>query len=187
MARLHLRHLLWRPLGDQLATTITTIWPEVNHPVGGLDHIKVVLDHDDAISAVNESVQHLKEALNIGEVQASGRLIKDVRRATGGATRKFGRELDALRLATRERGSWLTKAQIAEAHLAQGLETIADGRDRIKALQCIFNLQIKDVRDRHPLPGDIERLAVVALTAAGFAGDIDVWEELHLDLKDAVA
>ena len=81
MARLHLRDLLRRPFCDQLATTITTIWPKIDHPVGGLDHIKVVLDHDDAVSAIDKSVQHLKEALNIGKVQARGWLIEDVRRA----------------------------------------------------------------------------------------------------------
>jgi hypothetical protein len=81
MARLYLRNLLRRPFCDQLATTITTIWPEIDHPIRGLDDIKVVLDHDDAVSAINESVQHLKEALNIGEVQTGGRLIQDVRRA----------------------------------------------------------------------------------------------------------
>ena len=79
MARLHLRHLLRRSLSDQLATTIATIWPEIDHPVGGLDHVKVVLDHDDAVSAINKSVQHLKESFNIGEVQTGGRLVQDVR------------------------------------------------------------------------------------------------------------
>src|SRR5690606_7401941 len=37
------------------------------------------------------------------------------------------------------------------------------------------------------LEGDVERLAVVALTVADVAGDIDIRQEVHLDLDDAVA
>jgi hypothetical protein len=34
---------------------------------------------------------------------------------------------------------------------------------------------------------DLERLAVVALALADLTGDVDVGQELHLDLQDAVA
>ena len=38
-----------------------------------------------------------------------------------------------------------------------------------------------------PLNSDLERLAVVALALADVAGDVDVGQEVHLDLDDAVA
>jgi hypothetical protein len=37
------------------------------------------------------------------------------------------------------------------------------------------------------LNSDVERLAVVALALADVAGDVDVRQEVHLDLDDAVA
>ena len=38
-----------------------------------------------------------------------------------------------------------------------------------------------------PLNVNLQRLAVVALALAGLAGDVDVGQEVHLDLDDAVA
>jgi hypothetical protein len=38
-----------------------------------------------------------------------------------------------------------------------------------------------------PLELDLQRLAVVALALADVAGDVDVGQEVHLDLDDAVA
>ena len=38
-----------------------------------------------------------------------------------------------------------------------------------------------------PLNSDFQRLAVVALALADVAGDVDVGQEVHLDLDDAVA
>jgi hypothetical protein len=34
---------------------------------------------------------------------------------------------------------------------------------------------------------DVQRLAIVAFAVAGVAGDIDIGQEVHLDLDDAIA
>src|SRR4029078_2775706 len=46
---------------------------------------------------------------------------------------------------------------------------------------------VEDIGDRLVLELDLERLAIVALAVAGIAGDIDIGQEVHLDLDDAVA
>src|SRR5207244_7055103 len=46
---------------------------------------------------------------------------------------------------------------------------------------------VEHVGDRLALELDLQRLAIVALALAHIAGDIDVGQEVHLDLDDAVA
>jgi hypothetical protein len=48
-------------------------------------------------------------------MQAGGRLVEDIERAPGGASRQLLGELDALRLAAGERGRLLADMDIAEA------------------------------------------------------------------------
>ncbi|MBN1875459.1 MAG: hypothetical protein JXA33_14610 [Anaerolineae bacterium] len=42
----HLCHLLRRPLRDHQPAGVAAFWAEVYHPVGGADHVQVVLDDD---------------------------------------------------------------------------------------------------------------------------------------------
>src|SRR6266536_3269542 len=43
-ALLHQRHVLGRPLGDEAAAVVAALGAEVDHPVGALDDVEVVLD-----------------------------------------------------------------------------------------------------------------------------------------------
>ena len=187
MAALHLCNLLRRPLCDEFTAAASAIRPKVDYPVRRLDYVEVVLDHDDTVAAIHEAMQHVQQAINIGEVQPSRRLVEDVHRAAGGATGELRGELDALRLTAREGRCRLAEAEIAESDLAQRLEAIANRWHRREALKGILHLQLQDISDRHSLPGHLERLAVVALPLTRFAGHIHIGEELHLDLQDAVA
>ncbi len=47
-------------------------------------------------AGVGELVQHFKQLGDVVEMQARGRLVEDVERATGGALRQLFRQLDAL-------------------------------------------------------------------------------------------
>src|SRR6266446_1706325 len=59
VARLVRRNLLRRPLGDEAAAALAAFGAEVDDPVGGLDHIDVVLDHHHRVAGVAQPVQHL--------------------------------------------------------------------------------------------------------------------------------
>jgi hypothetical protein len=74
----------------------------VDHPVGGLDHVQVVLDDDDGVAGVAQLVQHLQQQLDVVEVQAGGGLVQDVERAAGVALAQLQRQLHALRFAARQ-------------------------------------------------------------------------------------
>ena len=57
--------LLRSPGCDQIPSLISSIRPEVNNIVGGLDDIKVVFDHDNGIALIDQEVQNMEEFLNI--------------------------------------------------------------------------------------------------------------------------
>jgi hypothetical protein len=68
-----------------------------------------VLDDDDGVARVAQLVQHLEQQVDVGKVQAGGGLVQDVERAAGVALGQLQRQLDALRLAARQRGGALAQ------------------------------------------------------------------------------
>src|SRR4029077_16420434 len=69
----------------------------------------------------------------------------------------------------------------------QCLELGLDVRDGVEEVERLGDGHLEDLGDRLALEVDLKRLAVVALALAHLARDIDVRQELHLDLQDAVA
>src|SRR5690349_12360353 len=54
-----LRHLFRRAGRDHTATLVAAFRTEVDDPVGGLDDLKIVLDHDHRVALVHQLMQHL--------------------------------------------------------------------------------------------------------------------------------
>ena len=98
------RNVLGRANAHHHAAASAAFGPHVDQPVGGLDHVQVVLDHHDGVARVAQLVQHLEQQVNVGKMQAGGRLVQDVQRAASVALAQLQRQLDALRLAARQRG-----------------------------------------------------------------------------------
>ncbi len=181
------RDLLRRALGHDAAAPGAALRSQVDDPVGRLDDVQVVLDDDDRVAGVHEPMEHLEQLLHVREVEARGGLVEDVDGPAGGAPRELRGQLDALRLTAGERRGRLAQADVAEAHVHERLELVADGRHGVEDLQRLLRGHLQDVRDGVPAVVDLQRLAVVALAAADLAGHVDVRQELHLDLQDAVA
>jgi hypothetical protein len=57
--------------------------PHVNQPVGGLDHIEVVLDHHHGVAMVAQGGDDLQQQRDVLKVQTGRRFIEDVERAPG--------------------------------------------------------------------------------------------------------
>ena len=96
-------------------------------------------------------------------------------------------ELDALRLAARQRRRLLADMDVVEADAVQQRQHVAHARHRLEELERLLDRHVEHVGDRLALEQHLERLAVVALALADVAGDVDVGQEVHLDLDDAVA
>src|SRR5262245_52697897 len=76
-------HLLWRPFGHYPPARGPALRTEVNHMVGALDHVQVVLDDDDGVALVDELREHVEQLPRVLEMQAGRGLIKNVERPPG--------------------------------------------------------------------------------------------------------
>jgi hypothetical protein len=65
-------------LGNDPAAGVAGLGAEIDDPVGLGDQVQVVLDHQDRMAGVDQAVQDADEALDVGHVQADGRLVEDV-------------------------------------------------------------------------------------------------------------
>src|SRR5689334_5037073 len=104
---LRLRDLLRRALSDDLSAAGSAFRSEVDDPVGGLNYIEIMFDDHDGITLVAQPVNHFQQQRDVVKMQARGRFVKNVQRATSVALAQFQRELDALGLAARQRGGRL--------------------------------------------------------------------------------
>ncbi len=98
------RNLLGCAAADDLAARTAAFRAQIDDPVGGLDHIEVVLDHHDGVAFVAQPMQHIEQLCDIVKMQPGRRLIEYVERPAGGAFRQLAGQLDALGFAARQRG-----------------------------------------------------------------------------------
>src|SRR5712691_2763443 len=71
-----LRDDLGRTFGDDLAALIARLGAEVDHVIGRLDHVHVMLDDQHGVAGVDEAIQHTQQLLDVVEVQARRRLVE---------------------------------------------------------------------------------------------------------------
>ena len=173
--------------GDDVAAGVATFGAEIDDPVGRFDHFEIVLDDQHRVTGLDQRVQHLEELADIVEVQPGRRLVEDVEGAPGGAPRQFLGELDALRLAAREGRCRLADMDVAEPDLLQGQELVTDRRHGTEEIGALVDGHVEHVGDALTAEQYLQGLAVVAPPLADVALDIDVRQEMHLDLDDAVA
>src|SRR5512133_2016381 len=79
----HLGDLLRRARRDDLTAGLAAFGTEVDDPVGLLDHIQIVLDHEHGVPGVDQSLQDVEQLLDVREVEPGRRLVEDVERLPG--------------------------------------------------------------------------------------------------------
>ena len=115
-------HVLRRAGGHDVAAFVARLGAQVDHPVGRLDHVEVVLDHHDRVAQVDQPVEHVQQLGQVVEVQAGGRLVQQVERLAGVGPREFGGQLHPLGLAAGERRGRLAEREVVEPHVAERLQ-----------------------------------------------------------------
>src|SRR5688500_366980 len=181
------RHLLRRARCHHAAALVAALGAEVDDPVSSLDDFEIVLDDDHGVPLVHQLMQHFEKLSHIFEMQASGRFVQDIEGAAGRPAGQLLGQLHALRLAAGQRCRGLADMDVAEADLLQHRQLVADRRDGAEELDAFLNRHLKDIGNRLAFESYFQGLAVVALALALVALDIDVGQEVHLDLDDAVA
>ena len=129
-----LGHLFRRARRDEAPAVLAPFRPEVDHGIGRLDDVEVVLDDDDRVALVDQLVQHVEQLARVLEVQPGRRLVEDVERPAGAAARQLLRQLDALRLAAAERRRRLPELDVAEADFLQRAQLVGDRREVLEQL-----------------------------------------------------
>ena len=180
-------HGLRRPGADQGAAAGAALRSQVDEPVGGLDHVQVVLDDQHRVSGVHQPLQNLQQLLHIVGVQARGGLVQDIEGAARGPAGQLRGQLHPLGLAAGQGGGGLAQLHIAQAHVAQGAELFGDFRHRGEELQGLLRRHVQHVGDALALVAHLQGLPVIALAAAHLAGDVYVGQEVHLDFQHTVA
>ena len=181
------RDVLRRPRGHDRPAAVAPLGAEIHDPVGGLDHIEVVLDDQDRVAGLHEPLQDLQELADVLEVQPRRGLVQDVERVAGRPLVQLARELDALRLAAGQRGRRLPQLHVPEPDVREGPEVPLEDGDLREESERLLHAHGEDVGDRAPLVLHLEGLPVVAAALAHLARHVDVRQEVHLDLDLAVA
>src|SRR5947209_20628561 len=65
-------------LEDDPAAVVAGAGTEVDDPIGVRHDREVVLDDDDRLAGVHKPIEQAQQLFDIGQVQAGGRLVKDV-------------------------------------------------------------------------------------------------------------
>ncbi len=145
-----------------------------------------MLDDDDGVAAIPQLVQHLEQLLDVVEVQPCGRFVQDVEGLAGIPLGELARQLDPLRLAPRQGGGRLAEPNVGEAHVHQGLQLARHRRHRIEEGARVLHRHLEDLVDVLALVLHLQGLAVVALALADVARYVDIRQEMHLHLDDAI-
>src|SRR5262249_51172478 len=69
---------LWWSLSDDSAALLTAFGAQINDPVTIPYYIHVVLDNDDRIAEVSQTMEYIEQLFHIIEVQSSCRFIEQV-------------------------------------------------------------------------------------------------------------
>ena len=99
---------------------------------------------------------------------------------------EFSHQLDALRLATTERGRRLPERQVTQSHVLEQLQRVADGRHGGEEVHRLVDLHLQDLADVLAAPADRQGFGVEARAAAGFTQHLHVGQETHGHRTDAL-
>ena len=184
---LHAGHLLGRALGDDLAAAAAPLRPEVDHPVGPLHDVEIVLHDEHRVARVDQPLEHGEQLPDVGHVKAGRRLVQYVERLAGRPLRQFAGEFHPLGLAAGERRRRLAEMEIVEADVAERLELPRDVGGICEDLPGVTDLHVQKLGDVLPLPADLERVFREPGTAADLARHPHVRQKIHVEPRGAVA
>ena len=77
MRRVDPRNGLRSSRSDQPSPFVASLRPEINHPIGALDDLEIVLDHDDGIARFDQALEQLHQHRNVVEMQSGGWLVEN--------------------------------------------------------------------------------------------------------------
>ena len=120
-------------------------------------------------------------------MQTGCRLIKNIQGAAGVSFRKLARKLGTLRLAPRQCSSTLPKRDIGKTDVCKRIELAFDRRHGVEKYRCILDRHTQHLMNVFAFIANLERLPVVTFTLTPVARNVNIREEVHLHLYQAIA
>ena len=187
VALLHCGNLFGASLGHHRSAAVSAFGTHIDDPVGTLDHVQIVFDHNDRVPLIHQTVEDIEQLAHIVEVQASCRLIEHVQRGAGRPSAQLGGQFDPLGLTARERGCRLAQTDVSETHVDKCLQVPCNGRLGRKEAESFFARKVQHVGDGLAPERDLQRVSVVAVAVAHLTGNVDIGQEMHLDADRPVS
>lgn len=100
MTILDREELLTRSREDEISSSVTTLWSDVDDRISIGYDVEVMLYHDDTVPFLYECIEDIEELLHIGEVKSGRRLIEDIESLSGRSFGEVESKLDALSLSS---------------------------------------------------------------------------------------
>ena len=107
----------------QVAAVLARAGSEIEDEIGGEDRIGIVLDDQQRVAEIAQAFEDVDQAIRVARVQADRRLVEHVERADEMRAERRGK-LDALRLATRERGCEAVEREVVETDLVEKAQAL---------------------------------------------------------------
>ena len=155
--------------------------------VGQLNHIQIMLDDDDRIALIHQTIQHIHQHADVFEVKPGGRFVEDIDGLSRVTLGKFGGQLHTLAFPSRQGGGRLAELDISEAHFLQHLYLIKDIRYIFKELHGTVDGHVQHIGNGFSLEAYFQRLAVVSLAVTHFARYEYIGQEVHFNGLVAVS
>ena len=175
-------HFVGHAFGDELAAGGACFGTHLQEPVAGLQHVQVMLDHDQRVAGFREAMQEADQTGDVLAVQARRRLVEQQQGARLARVdlRKVTDELESLGFAAGERRERLAHREVAEADLFEAGELGGGGRTGAEELPRLGHRHREQVADGLPFVLEAQHLVAETFAVAGWAGERDVGDELHL-------
>ena len=178
-------HFLGGSGDDELSSPVTGFGSDVDHPVGGLDDIKIMFDDDDAVALGNEPLERFQQDGDIVHMKSGGRLVKDEKRPSGFVSRQTRRKFEPLGLPAAQDIQRLTEFQIIETNIGEKLKGTANGcgfRPLLEEGDGLPCRHFQNVVDRFAAMTDGQDPFLIASAFALRTTQEEIAQELHLHL-----
>ena len=174
--------LVTRTCEYQIPSLVATLRSDVDDGIRVGDDVEIVLDDEYRVPLLYETIEDIEELLHIREVESCRWLIEDIECLTCRSLGEVERELDTLRLSTRERRCGLSESDIPETDIDEDIEHSLDPWEADEEGTRILDRHIEYFGDIFSLELYLKGLVVVSGPTTRFTLDINIREEMHLDL-----
>jgi len=122
---LGVHQLAGRALEDQLAAALAGAGPDVEHPIGGMHDLRVVLDDQQRVAGVAQPVHDVDDAFHVARVQADAGFVEHEQRVDQRGAQRRG-QVDALDLAAGQSARLAFEGEITQADFDQVVDARAN-------------------------------------------------------------